>query len=159
MGEAHRRPPRALIHTPSDDLPQRQLASDIRAQRRCDPQASSDSIHDPDRTDRAAFLQLGCLFEGTQNGEVVFVLQRQSDRRHFLGCAVGEMRQGSMVALALLAGGLPQEDTALGGAIGSGAGRLGEIHHYNTKVIFPQMVGWQKKSSDYESSSKRAANP
>ena len=81
----------------------------------------------------------------TQNGEVVFVLQRQSDRRHFLGCAVGEVRNGPIFDLAPLAVGLPQEDTAIGGAIGSNTGRLGDIHTYNNKEIFPQMLGWQKK--------------
>jgi hypothetical protein len=72
--------PRALIDDSGDDLPQRQLARDIRAQRRFDPQAARDIINDPDRTDGAAFLQLGCLFESTQNGEVVFVLKSQADQ-------------------------------------------------------------------------------
>jgi hypothetical protein len=78
-------------------------------------------------------------------------LQRQAERRHFLGGTVGEIRNGSIFDLAPLAVGLPQEDTAIGGAIGSNTGRLGEIHNYNNKVIFPHMVGWQEKSSDYKS--------
>jgi hypothetical protein len=77
----------------------------------------------------------------------------------FLGGAVGEIRNSSIFDLAPLAVGLPQENTAIGGAIGSNTGRLGEIPTYNNMVIFPPMVGWQKKSSDYKSSSKRAANP
>ena len=158
LGEAHRRQPRALINDPGDDLPQRQLAGEIRAQRRFDPQAARGVVKDPDGAYRAAFLQLGGVCESTQNGEVVLVLQSQADRCHFLGCAVGEVRNGPIFDLASLAVGLTQEDTAVGSAIGSNARRLGDIHNYDNKAIFPQMLGEPEKSSDYKSSSKRAAN-
>src|SRR5207302_1255693 len=79
-------------------------------------------------------------------------------RCHFLGCAVGEVRNGPIFDLASLAVGLTQEDTAVGSAIGSNARRLGDIHNYDNKAIFPQMLGEPEKSSAYKSSSKRAAN-
>src|SRR2546426_7214828 len=49
---------------------------------------SSDVVNDPDGAYRAAFLHLGCLFEGTQNGEIVLVFECKSDRCNFLGCTV-----------------------------------------------------------------------
>ena len=141
LGEAHRRQPRALINDPGDDLPQRQLASEIRAQRRFDPQTASDVVNDPDGAYRAAFLQLGCIFAGTQNGEIVLVFECKSDRCNFLGCTVGEVREGPIFDLTPLAVGLTQEDTAIGGAIGSGAGCLSDIHNYNNKEVFSQILG------------------
>src|SRR2546426_11378366 len=119
---------------------------------------SSDVVNDPDGAYRAAFLHLGCLFEGTQNGEIVLVFECKSDRCNFLGCTVGEVREGPIFDLTPLAGGLTQEDTAIGGAIGSGAGCLSDIHNYNNKEVFSQILGLEQKSSDYKSQSKRAAN-
>ena len=130
-----------MINDPGDDLPQRQLAREIRAQRRFDPQATRGVVNDPDGAYRAAFLHLGGVFEGTQSGEIVLVLERKADRCHFLGCAVREVREGPIFDLATLAVGLTQEDTAIGGAIGADAGRLSDIHNYNNTEIFPQILG------------------
>ena len=68
-------------------------------------------------------------------------MERKADRRDFLRCAVGEVRDSPIFDLALLAVGLAQEDTAIGGAIGSGAVRLGDIPNYNSTVVFFPMLG------------------
>jgi hypothetical protein len=103
LGEADSRQARALVQDAGSHLPQGQRASDIFPQRRFDPSPSGHVRDDPDSAYRAAFVQ-GCFVQGPQHGEIVLVLQRQADRRDFLGWAVGEVGDRTVFDGAPLAG-------------------------------------------------------
>ena len=117
--QTNRRQTRALIERAGDDLPQRQLALPVRAQGRHEAEFARQLIEDPDRPNRGTLLQLQPpLAGGRQDARQVFlVLQRQADRLDLLRLAMGEVAEGPMFDLAVLAVGFAQQVARVGLAV------------------------------------------
>jgi hypothetical protein len=76
----------------------------------------------------------GTGLRGEQCGESAFVLEGESDRFDLLRRAVGEVAQGAVFDLAVLAEGIAQQDPGVGGALGRSDGCNIEIHGEHTNI-------------------------
>ncbi len=75
--QTHGREACTLLDPPRKDLPQRQRPVAGRPQRRCDPQASRDGGHSPDRPKGHPLLQRDRIWERPQGLQRLLVAQRQ----------------------------------------------------------------------------------
>ena len=109
--QAHRRQARALVQNARDDLPQRQLALPIRAQGGDDAEVAGQLRQQPNRPHRGTLDQLQRPLGRRRDhpGQVRLVPEREPDRLHFLGLAMGEVGDRAVLDLAGLAIGLAQQ--------------------------------------------------
>jgi hypothetical protein len=120
--QANRRQTRALIEHASHDLPERQLALPIGAQGGNEAEFARQLIEHPDRPDRGTLFQLRLALASRRENasQVALMLERQPDRLHLLRLAIGEVGEGSMFDLSVLAIGLAQEMAGVGLAVDGG---------------------------------------
>ena len=133
--QPHRAEPGPLIDGPGQHLPQGQLAGAIRPQGPDNPQALGHLAQRPDRAKGKALAQVERPLAGLgERLQIFFMFERQFDSIDFLGGAGGEIGDGAVFDLAVVAVGLAQQDTGVGPAA-DGDFRLIEIHSVHIKPI------------------------
>ena len=111
----------ALVQGAGDDLPQGQGALAVGTQGGSQARALRQLVEHPDRAKAKALAQVQRLWSGGLEGiQILFVFEGQFDGFDFLVGAGGEIGDGTVFDLAVLAIRLAEEDAVIGFAVESG---------------------------------------